>query len=88
MLLWKDGKLKYGKHPLVEGFPRDAMPLFSCWTDAENTLYILSLHHTQIFFILILRNTVALASGQLALSVGICIVRWDKIVFFSDKKPR
>lgn len=64
------------------------MSLVSQWTDAENTLYILSLHHTQIFFILVLRNTVALASGQLALSVGICIVSQDKIVCFSDEKPR
>lgn len=74
MLLWKDGKLKHDKHLLVEGLTRDAVLFVSHWTDAENTLYILSLHHTQIFFILVLRNTVALASGQLALSVGICIV--------------
>lgn len=49
------------------------MSLVSHWTDAENTLYIIGLH-AQIFFILVLRNTVALASGQLALGVGICML--------------
>ena len=55
MLLREDGKLKHDKHPLVEGLT-DAMAVVSHWTDAENTLYVLSLHHTQIFFILVLRN--------------------------------
>lgn len=50
------------------------MSLVSHWTDAENALYIIGLYHAQIFFILVLRNTVALASGQLALGVGICIL--------------
>lgn len=65
MLLCKDGQLKHDKHPLVEGLTRDAVSLARRGTGAENTLYILSLHHTQILFVLVLRNALVLVGTWL-----------------------
>lgn len=63
MLLHEDGQLQYGEHPLLGGLVRDAMSLVSCWTDAANAFYILSLQ-TQILLLSLLGNAGAAASGQ------------------------
>lgn len=84
MLLWEDGELRPDKHPLVEGLTRAALSLVSYEADAGKSLRVLSLPHAHVFYALKLK-AVALASGQLALAAGICILGYDKSVFLRCK---
>lgn len=65
MLLCKGAQLKHAERPLAEGATGDAVSLVGHGTGAGNKLCVLSLHHTQIFSILALRNALVLVGSWL-----------------------